>query len=171
VQSPTLSGVENTASQLFMPWVTSPALAAFESKGPFAEDLYGPNTPYGKSVPAGGSQANLAAAEQIAEEFGGPLNDLARALYGHGGTMYNTDTPVLHLAGIGSVVEKPGSTTQQTGPLSGLLGRTLDKVLDPFHPTTFHTSGSSGDAHLGTYVGGKGNAFAGGRGGTYAGGR
>jgi hypothetical protein len=136
ITSPTLSGVESTAQQLAVPWFSGPLLNLV-GKGPFMADLYGPNTPFGQSAPPFKSDANLAALESLAEEFGGPTNDFARAVFGHGGTMYNTDTPVLHLAGIGSVAEKPGSTANQPGPLVRILGPAVDRALDPFRPTTY----------------------------------
>ena len=114
------------------------------------EDLYGQNTPFGQSASAFSSPANLAMVESLAEEFGGPANDFARAVFGHGGTEYNTDTPVLHLAGIGSVAEKPGTAADQKGPLVGILGPAVDRALDPFRPTTF---GASGTVNLGAAIG------------------
>jgi hypothetical protein len=120
-------------------------------------DLKGPNTAYGQSASpsgiqsggAGTRQAALSAIEQLVEGLGGPINDISRAVYEHGGTFYNTDAPALHLLSggqIGSVAVKPGSTKQERGFLN--LPAAIDRVLDPFHPTTFHL-GSAGTNPLG----------------------
>lgn len=130
-------------SQLVLPWASSAALA-LAGKDPFMQDLKGPTTGFGQS-PApqgvrgkGAGTAVLEAIEQLAEGLGGPANTVARLLYQHGGTFYNTDVPLLHLASggtIGSVAVKPGSTKQAKGILN--LPGALDRVVDPFHPTTF----------------------------------
>lgn len=137
IPSVNTSGLAQGAS-LFAPWATGPALAA-AGIGPFGQALKGPGMGYGQSYAGGIFNTNtpgaaltslLEAGEQTAEEFGMPLNDIARLLFGHGGTLYNTDTPVLHLAGIGSVATKPGTAGKGIGPA-------LNKVLNPFHATDY----------------------------------
>ncbi|HEX4009786.1 MAG TPA: hypothetical protein VHX62_07250, partial [Solirubrobacteraceae bacterium] len=64
-----------------------------------------------------------------------------RIVEGHGGTLYNTATPDLHLLSggkVGSVPVKAGTTNQQRGFLK--LPPSIDRVLDPFHPTTYGKS-------------------------------
>lgn len=128
-----------TASQLIAPWATSAALA-LAGKDPFMADLKGPNSPYGVGAApygvqgSGWQQAALSAVEQLVESLGGPLNDVARGIYGHGGTLFNTSTPDLHLLSgglLGSVAVKPGSNKR---PLSLPGGW---NVLNPVHPTMY----------------------------------
>ena len=140
-----------TAAKLTLPIYSAPALALGAAEDPFGRALVGPNTPYGKTAsnsifsgkPFG--QGLASALEQVAEGMGGPLNDIARGLYGHGGIFYNTSTPALHLLSLGkfgSVAIKPGSTSDQRGWLG--LPPALDKVLDPSHPTTYGAGGNTG---------------------------
>lgn len=150
VQPATLQGLGQTAAGLTLPYLSSPALA-IAGKDPFMQDLKGPNAAFGEGssptgIESGGEgtkQAALSAVEQLLEAVGGPLNDASRLIYEHGGTFYNTATPVLHLASgglVGNADVKPGSTSQARGFLN--LPAAIDRVLDPFHPTTFGSAGA-----------------------------
>ncbi|MGZ6272183.1 MAG: hypothetical protein ACXWPJ_08990 [Candidatus Limnocylindrales bacterium] len=119
-----------TAQQLVLPQLSGAGLA-LAGKDPFMGDLKGPTTGFGQSAspegiqsPTSGekNQAVLSAIEQLVEGMGGPTNDVARAVYGKGGVLYNTSTPDLHLltAGlVGHVNVKPPSHGRVTKPKSG----------------------------------------------------
>jgi hypothetical protein len=114
---------------LAFPAYESAALALF-GKDPFGNDMYGPNTPYGKPgvAPLSGSAA-LHAVDQILEGTMGPASSIARVLEGRGSTMYNDSMPIF-----GKAEVKPNTKH----------GSGLNKVFNPFAGVWYGHGGASG---------------------------
>lgn len=176
-KNPFETGLSQIAPQVQGPLKALYGLDPFNQ--PISDKKYGSDKLYKGGLFGSDVLGTLArGAEQVAGEYGGPANLIARnVLYGKGGTLTNASTPVLKmLRDLGGVlgnkdhgpikteVRTPASKMKQ-GPLGGILGPSWDKAIDPFHPVHFGGKGRP-KGSTSTSGGSSGGSSGGGGGGT-----